>query len=171
MPVFPLAGLLQPFNQQSPMNMASMLAQAGIQDPSALAALLASSGAAPPPVKDVAPLPTIGKILQDGAQNLAPQAAIPTPSAPIPQAPQGAQGAPPGRLEGILQAISQLKAPPAPQPIQPPGAISPGGPGPAPNPQLLAQLAQLLQSGQPTPVPSLGQLIAGSAQKGPALTL
>lgn len=136
-----------------------MIAQAGLQNPELLAGVLASQGA---PVPTGATAGTLA-----GATAGSPSPA-PTPS-------PGSAQAPPGRLEGVLEAVSKLKAPPLPEVAAPPAAIRPGPGGPAPNPQLLQALIQLLQggAGQSQAIPTLGQLIAGrgSATASPTLSL
>jgi len=151
-PAFNLGSLLQPFNQQSPINLIAMIAQAGLQNPEALASVLASQGAPVP----TGPRPT--------------QAFPPVPR----RKPTPPQAQAPGRLEGVLEAVSKLEAPPLPEVAAPPAAIRPGPGGPGPNPQLLAALLQLLQGGGGGPtIPTLGQLIAGrgSATASPTLNL
>ncbi len=172
-PQFNLGSLLQPFSEQSPVNLLSMIAQSGLQNPQALASVLAARGAVPPTGTSAAALPTVGKVLQGATQ---PSPGGPGGIAPSPQpiAPQPAPGRAPqgGRIEGLLEAVSKLKAPPLPEVAQPPGAIAPRPGGPGPNPALLARLLQLLQAGGGGGgIPSLGQLIAGKGATGPALTL
>ncbi len=105
--------------------------------------------------------------------------------APLAQPPQPVGGgAPPVAPQAAPPVAPPLAAPPAqsllapfslgdimggatPQPARAPQAQTPRPGGAQPNPQLLAQLLQLLQAGQPPAVPSLGSLISGSAQATP----
>lgn len=100
-----LGGLLQPFDQQSPMNLMAMIAQLGQQNPEALAELLAARGAQPP-LTAAAPSPTVGALAAGqpglfggaGTDTLAPSP-LPAPNIdlgglvlPGPTAPTGALG-------------------------------------------------------------------------------
>lgn len=164
-----LQSLMQPFDDQDPMNMMVAIAQMGIQNPERLASLLASKNMKPP--------------TQTGDPGFVPEPLIPgsplIPGAPevqglFPNAPGASQNRtanalgtatpqltpPPG--EGLLQALGGLKAPAPPEIVRPPGAIGPRPGGAGPNPELLAQLLSLMQGGAPSNTPSLGQLIGGS---------
>lgn len=176
-PLSNLGGLLQPFDEQSPINLISMIAQAGLQNPELLAGILANKGTPVPigggpeggaargftprfaPAPPATPGP--GMINLPGtAGAIAPAAGVPPrtpprgPGGPQPTplptpaaAPAGVPQAPPGRAQGILEAVSKLEAPPLPELASPPSAIRPGLGGPGPNPALLAALMQLLQGG------------------------
>lgn len=171
-PQFNLGSLLQPFNEQSPINLLSMIAQSGLQNPQALASVLAARGAAPPTGASAAALPTIGKVLQGVGGNTSLPSPAPAPQ-PITPGPVPIGGGVPGggKGEGLLEALSKLTAPPLPGVPRAPQAIAPRPGGGGPNPELLARLMQLLQGGQAGGIPSLGQLIAGKAAPGPTLSL
>jgi len=179
MPPFNLGDILQPFNAGSPVNIMSLLAQAGIQNPTALASILAAQGAQPPATAPGAGGAAIGRVLQGAQPSAGPVSGSPGGIATAP-APRPVGGQPPGGqpqagpgLEGLLTAVSKLKAPPTPPVAQPPRAIAPGTGGPGLNPELLARIMQLLQGGQAGAIPSLGQLISGrvGAPAAPTLTL
>ena len=171
-----LSGLLQPFDEQSPINLIAMISQLGQQNPAALAALLAKTGAQPPPVPTLSATSPFaggggfsglaggqgGDVLGvPGATPVSAPAPLPATTSPVAAAATG--GEKPGRVEGLLKSLSALVPPPEPALPRPPAAQLPRGGGPAPNPELLALLAKLLQGAQPQGIPSLGQLIGGGS--------
>lgn len=147
----PLSSLLQPFNQQSPINLISMISQAGVQRPEALAALLAKRGA---------PVPAMPPLTPPGGPGIAQPTPLPNPKTgePIQPTPLPNPGLSPN------MPITSL---PVTQPVAPIGGIAPAplaGSTPFPasglNPALIAALLQLVQKGSGGGQ-SLGQLIGG----------
>ena len=136
----PLSGLLQPFDQQSPINLISMISQAGVQRPEALAALLAKRGA---------PVPAMPPLTPPGGPGIAQPTPLPNPKIgePIQPTPLPNPGLSPN------MPITSL-------PVTQPVAGSTPSPASGLNPALIAALLQLVQRGSGGGQ-SLGQLIGG----------
>ncbi len=165
----PLSGLLQPFDQQSPINLISMISQAGVQRPEALAALLAKRGA---------PVPAMPPLTPPGGPGIAQPTPLPNPKIgepiqPIPLPNPGLSPNTPITSLPVTQPVAPIGGITAPAVIDPrtgkqlipgqsPGPLAGSTPSPASglNPALIAALLQLVQRGSGGGQ-SLGQLIGG----------
>lgn len=176
MPSFP--GL----NTLSAPTLMAQLALLGLQDPNRLAQVAAATGQAPPTGGGGATATeALGTLLQPASfpvapprGAIAPEIGAPPAAAPIvPSPPPPATlpgGTPPitpqpqetGRADSILKALAALQAPAAPKPpFAPPRGFAPPQARGGPQPQLLAQILQLLAPAGGAQVPSLAQLIGG----------
>ena len=146
-----------------PLAMMAQIALAALQDPQQLAQLAATKGLEAPTGAAQAQAQTQGGGVGGGLGALVPPAVGAPMGATVPgtlpQAPApGGAGGVGGTAGSILQALTALKPPDAPN-LSFPAAVAPRGGRPI-NADLLRAL--LSQTGAPAgAVPSLGQLIAG----------
>jgi len=161
-------GLFPDLTKDAPPTIMAQLALLALQDPDQFAQFAAAQGGPPADASGIVGRnPALGGV----PSPLGPDLGSPLPDPridPTKPLPRAGGSTPPdnSQVVEILQALGAVEVPTAPTPRpfpRIPGAPSISGPRGGPDPQIIAQIIQLLQGqGLPSPpIPSLGQLIGG----------